>query len=177
MEDSEDFLFKVDSYLGKKLAAEDENIIQKLLERCANFFYFMTGLPLPPSAVSDLLKALPEGKDARDKLVIGVFEKQQHLIGIINIIKNFQEPRDWYVKLMLLEPEQRGKGIGTKVYKAFEQWALESGAKQILLSVVEENERAYRFWRKRGFEMVKKLPPEKFGNKELVRFAMRRYLV
>ena len=176
MKKSANFLFKVDNYLGKQLDDEDEDILQKLYEQCADYSYLITGLLPGPSEARDILQALPKGKDYNDKFVIGIFENDNELIGVIDVIRNHPNVRDWYVGLMLLNPKQRAKGVGTKVYKAFEQWILEFGAQQVILSVLEENERSHQFWQKIGFKTVRQLPPEKFGNKEHVRFEMKRFL-
>ncbi len=57
---------------------------------------------------------------------------------------------------------------------AFEAWAAGQGADRLMLSVVEQNRRALRFWRGLGFTVTRKLPPRRFGSKEHARLEMAR---
>lgn len=74
----------------------------------------------------------------------------------------------------MLSPEQRGQRLGTKFYRAFENWVSAEGFKQISLSVVEANELGLQFWRSLGFEVIRKTEPRQFGNKTHVVYVMSR---
>jgi len=64
---------------------------------------------------------------------------------------------------MLLKPVSRNLGLGTRVHAAFEAYALQQGAKRLLLGVLEENIGAQRFWLKQGYRVVRNHPPKRYG--------------
>lgn len=75
---------------------------------------------------------------------------------------------------MMLAPGQRGQGVGTNFYRAFERWVLAQGASQISLSVIEANEAGLQFWQHLGFSTVRKVPPQQFGIKTHERYVLIR---
>lgn len=48
---------------------------------------------------------------------------------------------------------QRGKGIGTQLFKALELWAREKNLRRIELTVIEHNKAAVALYQKMGFEI------------------------
>jgi ribosomal protein S18 acetylase RimI-like enzyme len=167
-------LFGVDDYAVRTLDFDDGEAVQAFCERCADYIELLTGLPPGPAEAQSLFIGLPEGKDYDDKLLMGIFDRSNHLIGVLDVIRNYPDPGVWHVGLMMLEPERRGQGLGEKLYRAFEGWAAAAGAAHIRLGVVEHNERAYRFWQRMGFETVERRPPERWGSRENVTIVMRK---
>lgn len=161
-------------YLLEQLTPEDEPQVHALLERCADYIALVSGLPPSPATTHDLYVVLPEGKGYEDKFLIGLFTADNALIGVLDAIRNHPQPGEWYIGLLLLEPEQRGHGLGEQVYHAFERWTAQQGSKAIRLTVAEQNEKAYRFWQRLGFKEIERRPPQMFGAKETVFIVMRR---
>ena len=62
-------------------------------------------------------KARPDGIKDKDKVIIGIFESREHLVGVFDLIKNYPNPRTLTLGLMLLEPSCRGKGFGSMAYE------------------------------------------------------------
>lgn len=56
-----------------------------------------------------------------------------------------------YVQDLVLLPDARGKGMGRKLLQEVEQYALDSGMRTILLTVLSKNPSAKKFYRKSGF--------------------------
>jgi ribosomal protein S18 acetylase RimI-like enzyme len=103
-----------------------------------------------------------------------VFTGQQELAGVLDAVRDYPAPGDWWLGLLLLAPAQRNQGLGQRVYQAFEHWAGENGARCIYLGVLAENTDAYRFWQKAGFELVERRPAQHFGQVEHVVITMRK---
>lgn len=163
-------------YKVRPLQPGDEGLVQALLEDCADYFELVTGLPPGPSAGASLLAERPEGRGPEDKFVFGVFAEPAGLIGALDVIRDHPHPRDWFIGLMLLSPPHRGQGLGRRLYLALETWAAGQGAQSILLGVVQQNERACRFWKRLGFEPIEKRPPARHGNRESAVIVMKRRL-
>ncbi len=168
----DDTLFEVPGYRVKQLLPEDMAALQTLLERSSDYSQLVTGLPPGPSAAYSLLTDGSPEKTPDDKIVIGFSTEGQVLIGVLDIVKDYPAQNDWWVGLLLLDPAYRGLGLGQRVFRGFEQWARQHDAQRIHLGVVEQNQRAYRFWKTLGFEVVERRPTKQFGNAEHVVIVM-----
>jgi len=68
-----------------------------------------------------------------------------------------------HVADLVVSPRARGRGIATKLLRRAEDWARESGFKQLTIAVFEANREALTLYERRGFEretirLVKPLP-------------------
>ena len=171
-----DLLFEIPCYQVIRLGPETIPALQGLLERCADYSYILTGEKPSATAAENLLSDTPPGRTAADKAVIGIFYEEEKLVGVLDAIHAYPAEGCWWLGLLLLDPTRRNKGLGRQVYQAFEQWVCQLGAKQIYLGVLEENERAYRFWQSMGFEIVERQAPRRIGKKEQIVITMVHYL-
>ncbi len=79
--------------------------------------------------------------------------------------KYYPNRQIWWIGLMMLAPQYRGKGLGTKLYKAFESWVLAQGIHQISLVVIKPNKLGLEFWQRMVFEVIRKTPPRQYKAK------------
>src|SRR5262249_12683756 len=136
------------------LTPDDGPAVQALLERSADYAELVMGVPPRPAEAQSLYIDLPEGKGYADKFLLGIFsgrKGEQRLVGVLDAIRDYPEPGEWWIGLLLLEPEQRGHGLGERAFRALEHWAGARGASGIRLAVLEHNVRAKRFWQRLGF--------------------------
>ena len=97
------------------------------------------------------------------------------LIGVLDVMRWYPDEATWWIGLLLLVPNIRSQGLGTKVFEGFTEYVKMSGSKAIMLGVVAENERAYQFWSKMDFEFIRETEPQQFGNKtQTVRIMLRK---
>jgi ribosomal protein S18 acetylase RimI-like enzyme len=169
-------LFTFQDYTATYLQPEDRAILQRLLENCSDYFELVNGLPPTGSEAQKLFEAKPPTKTLTDKLVIGLWNDTEKLIGVLDVIRDYPQPGEWFVGLLLIDPTYRQHGIGQQMYQAFEQWAVTHGARYMGLGVVEQNTRASEFWQRRGFEIVEKRLPKRNEDQERVVVVMRRSL-
>ncbi len=165
----------VDGYSLAVLTPEDGPLAQHLCERCADYSEMLMGVPPGPAEAQSLYMALPDGKTYEDKILLGIFAGSEDLAGVLDAVRNFPGSGAWWLGALLLDPARRGQGLGTRVYRAFEQWAASCGAQAILLTVVEQNEASYRFWQRLGFADQGRAT-RRFGARESVFITMRRAL-
>lgn len=156
------------------LTAEDGPDVQSLLERSADYSELVMGLPPGPADAQSLYIDLPEGKGYEDKLLLGVFTAERHIVGMFDAIRDYPEPGEWWIGLQLLEPAQRSQGLGERIYTVFEAWAGTRGARGIRLAVLEPNIKAEHFWRRLGFGELERKPPCRLGTLLSVWIVMRR---
>lgn len=161
-------------YWAKRLQPLDAEVLQQLYEQCTEFAYFIDGQPPLSTAARDEFLTVPQTKTTQDKYIFGLFNAGNVLLGMIESIRHYPDNQTWWLGLMMLAPEQRGKGLGFKFYKAFERWVVVHGVRQVSLSVVEANEQGLRFWKHMGFEVIRKTSPKQFGNKTHMLYVMSR---
>ncbi len=156
--------FEIPGYTVNLLGSESVPALQKLLERSGDYTQLVSG-ELPSSAAAqNLLKDCPPGRSSEDKVVFGISTNDGSLVGVLDAMRNYPQAECWWVGLLLLDPAVRNHGVGRQIYQSFENWVGQLGAKYILLGVLEENEKAHRFWQSLGYKLVEKRPPEQFGN-------------
>lgn len=173
MNDSGSLALNRPSYLAKLLKPEAV-VLQSLYEQCTEFALLTDGQPPSSTAARDEFDAVPDGKTTQDKYIFGLFDPQNHLSGMIESIRHYPDNQTWWLGLMMLSPQQRGQGLGSEFYHAFEDWVSAQAVKQVSLSVVEANELGLQFWKRLGFEVIRQTEPRQFGNKTHAVYVMRR---
>jgi GNAT superfamily N-acetyltransferase len=158
-----------DSSLTARLLDEKDTVaLQALCDACADYHVLLQGEPAGPDEARHLLAELPPGKAREDKFFFGLFTPRPRLCGALDLVRDFREPGEWYLGLLLLEPGARGRGLGEDVLRAAEGWARTQGARRMRLACAEQNEAGRRFWERHGYRADRHFPPRRMGSKETV---------
>jgi len=152
-------------YSVRLLTYEDVKAIQRLYEKCVDYMLLVDGHPAGQNAAEEEFQDLPPGRSADDKFMFGIVDPLNELIGVLDVMRWYPDEATWWIGLLLLVPEIRSQGVGEKVLKGFTEYVKMNGGKAIMLGVVEDNEHAYQFWSKMGFEFIRDTEPRSFGNK------------
>jgi RimJ/RimL family protein N-acetyltransferase len=168
-------LFRLENYGVRLLTPEDKKILQDLFKRCEDFHILSNGEPLQGHEAEETLIDRPPKQPLHDMYKIGLFSGE-NLIGFFDVAKDYPQQDNWYFGLYLVDAALRGQGIGKRVLAGLEPWLKEQGAKQVMLSVLEENQAALRFWQREGFTQTRVLPAKTFGKKIHVRFELAKQL-
>jgi ribosomal protein S18 acetylase RimI-like enzyme len=161
-------LFSARGLGGHLLTEKDAPVLQKLLERCRDYFDIVEGRRPKAGTALRELRTTPPAVPLKHLIPIGLFAANGALGGIILALRHYPRENQWYLSLQLLELKFRGRGVGREVYLAFEAWAKTENAAAILLAVVDANQRAARFWEQVGFILPRCYPPQAFGRKRHV---------
>jgi GNAT superfamily N-acetyltransferase len=153
---------------ARKLGEQDTAAFQALCEACADYHLMLQGEPAGPNEAREQLRLLPPGKTPEDKFVFGLFTPRPRLCGVLDVARDFREPGEWYLGLLMLEPQARGRGLGEQVLRAAEGWAREQGARRMRLACAEQNEAGRRFWERQGYRFDRRFPPRRMGARETV---------
>ena len=129
--------------------------LQVLHERCHEFIRLVFGRAVGRSEALEFLEDLPPGKMAADKICLGLEDGRGELVGAIDLVRDYPEEGEWFLGLLMLVPEVRGSGAGTRVMEAMERWVGGEGAKALQLAVHERNTGGKRFWERRGFATIR----------------------
>lgn len=141
---------------------------------CADYAMLVNGEPPRPSDGEEFFRDAPPGRSSDIMLKLGVMDPEDRLVGLADVARAYPDADTWYVGLLLLHPSARGRGAGRAAVRRIDEAAAEAGAARLMLSVVEANRRALRFWRGLGFKVARRLPRRRFGAKEHARLEMAR---
>jgi GNAT superfamily N-acetyltransferase len=169
-------LFMAGPYPARLITADDAFLLQDLFVRCTDFSLLVEGVPPGPNAAQDLLHDVAPGKTLDDKILIGLWDSSGCLLGLIDAMRGYPAPDQWFIGLMLIDPALRGQGIGAQAYRGFEHWAAGQGAHSIGLGVVEANTAGCRFWQQMGFAEASRTEPRSFGEKTHVVIRMQKFI-
>ena len=144
----------------KKLEIADADLLQRLYEKCADYNYLMEGQPPSPTAALDEFTAIPAGTSLDDKYMLGIFDSENELIGLIEGIQHYPKKGSWWIGLIMLAPAHRRRGILHFLIKEFERWIALQGMDCIMGSVSEANDKVLRLWKQIGFQVVRSVRRE-----------------
>jgi ribosomal protein S18 acetylase RimI-like enzyme len=170
------FDIDLQNYSVHQISLEDIAAVQEVYEKCLDYMLVVDGHAANPDVVEEDFQSVPPGKSNEDKFVFGITDSQKRLVGLLDILRWYPDKTTWWIGELVLVPESRSKSLGEKVIQGFVASARANGATEIMLGVVEENIRAYKFWIKMGFELVRETEPRQFGNKMQRVKIMRRNL-
>ena len=149
---------ELDGYAVVRLGLADAPAVQALYERCSDYHELEEGIPTRPGAAEHMLAALPPGKDAADKYVLGIHTPDGRLVGVLDLMRDYPEPGNWFLGLLMLDPDVRASGLGGRIYRSAAQALAGRGCTAVYLAVLEQNTAAERFWRRQGFEELGRHP-------------------
>ena len=86
---------------------------------------------------------------------IGIYNEQEKLIAVLDLIKSYPNKGSWYIGLLLSLPSMRCKGFGSIMVACVEQTILAFGGSELNLIVQNNNHRALMFWEKLGFVLMR----------------------
>ncbi len=150
-------------YKIRPLSGSNESELQALCERCSDYWELHEGR-MPKDAWNIILSDLPPDKSPEDKFLFGVYRENDVLIAVIDIMKDYKEPGEWMIGLLMIDPAERGTGLGRKLHDDIKVWVSEKRGKLLRIGVVEENLKGYRFWSKMGYIESHRVE-RTFGNK------------
>lgn len=148
-------MFRVEGYRVVKLGVAAVPALQGLHERCHVFLELFYGHPPRPGDAAQLLEELPEGKAPEDKFLFGLYpEGVESMVGVLESIRGFPDPGEWFLGVLMIDPAYRNVRLGTRLVEAFERWARAQGATGLRALVQEQNPGALRFWQRQGFTVT-----------------------
>jgi GNAT superfamily N-acetyltransferase len=169
-------LFQGGRWTARRVSEADIPAIEDLLTSGRDFLELVSGSVEIAAETKAFLSELPLGKTIADKYSLGIAEESDRLVGILDAIRDYPDPGIWWIGLLLLRPEARGRGLGAQILDGFSDIAGRCGAHEMRLGVVETNPAGLRFWQRMGFTEISRRPPVRFGEREQIVIVMRKGL-
>ena len=146
-----------EGYHSRLLNPPDIPALQSLFEKAADYFELATGLTPAADEARRAFVAGPATKAVDDKRVIGAFDSQDVLVGVLDALVDFPGDGEWTMGMLLLEPAHRGSGLGGAFLDEYERWAAECGARRFHTALVAHHEPGARFLEARGYVRQREL--------------------
>ncbi|OAA90485.1 GNAT family N-acetyltransferase [Clostridium ljungdahlii] len=147
----------INGYKIKLISVDNHKIVDELCEKCSDYYILHAGILPSKEEIDEIFNALPTNKNYEDKFVLGIYKFDNELVGIIDIVRDFPTVGEWMLGLMLIEPQERGNGLGKIIHEALVEWAINLGAKSFRIGVIEENTKGINFWSALGYTKIKEV--------------------
>jgi ribosomal protein S18 acetylase RimI-like enzyme len=149
------------------LGASDHARLKAFCLLCNDYYQGTGHRAADEETAKEILGPLESSYSHGRKHVFG-YEEDGELIGIAELLEGHPSPRDWYIGLLLLRPDHRGRRLGTTLARDLLDWIATHNAQEIRLVVQSENPRALPFWERLGFAVEKSLVRKTQGHEGLV---------
>jgi len=140
-----------------RLGPADIPQIQRLFERCTEFFQLVNGAPPGPEDGEKELNAIAPGRTIDDVFCFGVFDGDR-LLAFAGLSRDFPKPSEWWLGLLLIDPAERGRGLGARIHQELVDWIAAQSGTMLWIAVQTQNVDGERFWRRIGFEERERQP-------------------
>jgi RimJ/RimL family protein N-acetyltransferase len=100
---------------GRRVVAldrADAPALQRLFERCGDYFDLLEGRPAAADAALEEILAGPPERAPHDLFSLGIEDATGEFAGFIGAIRHHRRPNQWYLGFLLLDPTVRGRGFG-----------------------------------------------------------------
>jgi hypothetical protein len=161
----DEILFSSENYLATRLWPTDLPLVLTFSQRCSDFFMLQNGTPPNEAKAEKIFIEVPPRRKIENKLPIGVFDSNNEIVGLLDVLRDYRIKFEWWIGLMLLVSSSRTAGLGRRIHDAFESYAFRCGAQRLLLAVLEENTGATGFWTKTRLSRGNESSPKRYGSR------------
>lgn len=140
---------------------EDRANVLRVFYEARSYTELVSGRAPCADDVDDFFFGKPERKSATDKSVFGLFLGET-MIGCADVIRAYPTDDTVWIGLLLLAETYRGRGYGSVALETLTGMASQWGHQNVQLAIVSTNTRAQVFWRREGFEEIRRTSNAKF---------------
>ncbi|CAM3849238.1 GNAT family N-acetyltransferase [Corallococcus sp. ZKHCc1 1396] len=160
-----DFRFQAGELTAERVPDTEAERFQPLLDGCEDFHQLTYGRPALPDQARLIPSERPPGLVSGQGHLLALKTATGEVVGLLEALRDFPTPGEWYIGILLLAPQVRGQGRGQAVLHAYEALVRASGGTRLRLAVLEQNEAAHRFWTRMGFQPENWVGPVEQGLK------------
>ena len=156
-------LFLAADLTAERVADVDVECLQPLLARCEDYHQLVYGRPATEDEARRMPLDRPPGLTPEQPHLLALRDMHGRSVGVLEGLRDYPSPGEWYLGVLLLAPEVRGQGRGEAVLRAYVDWMRAEGGRLLRLAAVEQNEAGRRFWARMGFQEEKWVGPLEQG--------------
>lgn len=136
----------------RRLDKKDIDMIYDL--SCGNKIFYQYHPPfVTMESIEKDMRALPPGKDYKDKYYVGFFENEA-LAAIMDLILDYPAKNIAFIGLLMVDLKYQNKGLGSKIVSECAECLKTLGFNKIRLGVDKGNPQSNSFWKKNGFIII-----------------------
>ena len=135
-----------------RLVEADLPALSRLCQKCTAFFELVEGESATEATAEEILGPLDPDYAHGVKHVWGV-QRDGEWIAVAELLQGHPGVRDWYIGLLLVDPEHRRQGLGGRFCAGILEWIARLGGSTVRLLVHQQNPEARSFWERQGFEV------------------------
>lgn len=151
-----------DSWHLRPLRASEAPALQDLCFKCTDYFLLLNGDAPQGQEATEILTEQPPQPHQATKWVLGLWQ-QHRLVGVLDLLTGYPTPEYWFIGLLLLDPRERGQGLGTRLHQELAQLARQNGVSKMRLGVLAHNRFALDFWQDLGYTEISRNEPRRIG--------------
>ena len=136
-------------FSARRLFESDVGDILSLCEGNPQYYRFCPPFVTKESVLKDM-SALPPRTTYDDKYYIGFFGDEK-LVAVMDLILNYPNGKTAFVGFFMLDSEEQGKGLGSKIVSECFDGLKRLGYEYVRLGSSKGNPQSEGFWRKNGF--------------------------
>jgi GNAT superfamily N-acetyltransferase len=134
-----------------QLSDTDIEQLDAVRTRALDSYERETGNVVERTPIREELQTLPSGLTTLDKLVLRAYYKDQ-LVAYAHVLCGWPHSTEWTIEQLILNPDFRLKGIGTKVVSAIEDLASHAEIRATAIISMPSRPGAESFWNHLGYE-------------------------
>ena len=139
-------------YAVRRLYVEDVDAVFELCSKNSLYYQYCPPFITKNGVVEDM-KALPPGKNRKDKYFLGYYEDKS-LIAVIDLIIGYPNLHTIYIGFFMTDINVQGKGVGTAIVEELCSYVSKIGFQRVELAWVKGNPQSERFWEKNKFKPI-----------------------
>lgn len=133
----------------RRLGPEDAALVQSIFATDPSYFERVELAPLRPDEGRQIFDERPPVVPPEHKYVFAVDD-----LCILDFLQGYPEPQIWFLGLIFLVPDARGRGLGTQFLEALCGAVRDAGGAALRLAVMDANPQARRLYERIGFRFV-----------------------
>jgi GNAT superfamily N-acetyltransferase len=137
---------------GRWLDASSEPELQRLIDACRDDLRLATGSRPEPNEAQVMLHHRPAGVTDDQRLALGIYDEHGNLSAALDAYRDFPRPGAWYLALILVHPDLRGRGVATGLLARLERIAAAHGGEGIHVIAPARNPAVLQLLRRSGFD-------------------------
>ncbi|WP_431824918.1 GNAT family N-acetyltransferase [Burkholderia sp. F1] len=141
-------------------AADSVDVLRIFME-APSYTRLVEGRPPSEADVDDFFNGLPVGKEATDKFTIG-FYVDTGMVGCADVIRSYPASDCAFIGLLLFSEAHQSRGFGKIALSLIEEMARGWNCSKTQLAVISTNPRAFAFWQREGFEVLRRTGNPRF---------------
>lgn len=158
------------------LSATQGDRVLSLYQTSSDYFIQASGQVATYHDVDELFESLPSTKKHEDKFIVGITDKSDKIVGVVDLIRDYPRLQCWCLGFMLIAPQLRNHRYGSAIYHDIESMIYKSGGKEMRLVVHDKNLNALRFWQHIGFS-IKGTGFEMYGDHKAKVFILEKTIL